>query len=89
LTWVDEQFLLDEKLDDGSLPLWSGGDPDVAIMAADPAAANRTGLAPRPLEDTIRDTLAWVRETPMPEGTGLAPDREADLLRRWRATTPG
>jgi 2'-hydroxyisoflavone reductase len=84
MTWVDEQFLLDEKLDDSALPLWSGGDPDVLIMAADPAAAIATGLAARPLEDTVRDTLAWAEATPMPNGTGIDPDREADLLRRWR-----
>jgi 2'-hydroxyisoflavone reductase len=84
LTWVDEQFLLDEKLDDSALPLWSGGDPDVLMMTADPAAALATGLAARPLEDTVRDTLAWAEATPMPAGTGIDPDREADLLRRWR-----
>jgi 2'-hydroxyisoflavone reductase len=84
LTWVDEEFLLRAGLDDGTLPLWSGGDPDVLMMAADPGRANATGLAPRPLEDTVRDTLDWLRTQEQPPSPGLDPQREAELLRRWK-----
>jgi 2'-hydroxyisoflavone reductase len=85
LTWVDEDFLLAEGLDDGSLPLWSGGDPGALIMAADPSAAFATGLRPRPLPDTVRDTLEWLRGQEQPTTPGLSPDREVELLRRWHA----
>ena len=88
LTWVDEGFLLAEGLDDGSLPLWSGGDPGRLIMAADPAAAVATGLAPRPLTDTVRDTLAWLQGTERPERPGLSPEREKELLARWHTHQP-
>lgn len=87
LTWVDGEFLLAEGVDDGALPLWSAGDPAV-LMAADPGKAYGTGLEPRPLADTIRDTWAWAQQVTMPAGTGLAPEREQDLLRRWHARQP-
>ena len=49
-------------------------------MAADPAKAYGTGLAPRPLADTIRDTLAWTRTVEQPADAGLSPDAERKLL---------
>lgn len=86
LTWVDGDFLLDQGIDDGSLPLWSAGDPDVLMMAADPAKAFGTGLTPRPLVDTVRDTWAWVQSaTPPPGPPGISPERERDLLAAWHA----
>jgi 2'-hydroxyisoflavone reductase len=85
LTWVDADFLVKEGLDDGTLPLWSGADPSALIMAADPGAALATGLRPRPLTETVRDTLDWVRDEKQPDQPGLHPDREADLLARWHA----
>ncbi len=71
----------------GTLPLWSGDDPDVWMMAADPAKAYGTGLSPRPLAETVRDTLAWIRSVPEPADAGLAPDRERELLAAWHALT--
>jgi len=84
LTWVDGPFLLGEGFDDGSLPLWSAGDPDVLMMAADPAKAIGTGLAPRPLVETVRDTWAWTHNIEQPTEPGLTAEREQDLLDRWR-----
>ena len=49
-------------------------------MAADPSRAFDTGLTPRPLADTIRDTLAWARSSTMPDGTGLTEEQERRLL---------
>ncbi|HEY5185624.1 MAG TPA: NAD-dependent epimerase/dehydratase family protein [Actinomycetes bacterium] len=87
LTWVDEAFLLDAGEDGGSLPLWPGGDPGRWANAVDPSAAYASGLAPRPLADTVRDTLAWARAADQPtrDGVGLTPARETELLARWRA----
>jgi 2'-hydroxyisoflavone reductase len=85
LTWVDADFLVKEGLDDATLPLWSGADPSALIMAADPGAALATGLRPRPLTETVRDTLTWLRDEKQPDQPGLDPDREADLLTRWHA----
>ncbi len=86
LRWVDEAFLLDAGEDGASLPLWPGGDPGRWANAVDPSAALASGLAPRPLTDTVADTLAWARSTERPTrpGVGLSPEREAELLARWR-----
>lgn len=89
LTWVDRDFLLAEGLDDGTLPLWSADDPGVLSMAADPGRALATGLRARPLADTVRDTWAWAQSVTQPDsasGSMLSPEREAELLDRWRRT---
>jgi len=82
LTWVDAEPLLAADLDPNALPLWSGGDPDVDVMSADPARAYAAGLAPRPLAKTIRDTWAWMNdpETIARPGMGLTPEHERALL---------
>ena len=85
LTWVDADFVDAAELPEGALPLWSGDDPDVWAMAANPAKAYGTGLSPRPLVDTARDTLAWIRTVEQPAGVGLSPDREVELLAAWHA----
>ena len=83
LTWVDADFLLAEGVDGTTLPLWNADEPGVLYMAAGPGRAVATGLRPRPLADTIRDTLAWARSVEQPDTAGLAADREAELLDRW------
>jgi 2'-hydroxyisoflavone reductase len=44
--------------------------------------ARASGLAFRPLAQTVRETWAWAREHPasLPGATGVAPEREAELL---------
>lgn len=74
------------------LPLWVGGDPDVAGMCQTPnARALAAGLRLRPLADTARDTLAWARTLtgdPVRQVDGryaprtLTRAREAELLAR-------
>jgi 2'-hydroxyisoflavone reductase len=85
LTWVDDKFLLDQQIGETDFPLWSGGDPDVLSMTADPSAALATGLTLRPLDETVRDTLAWTRTVEQPAEPGLGADRETELLAQWRA----
>ncbi len=79
LRWVEPEVVAAAEVGE-SLPLWGGDDPDMWVMAADPARAFATGLAPRPLADTIRDTLAWTETVEMPEGAGLSPEQERALL---------
>jgi 2'-hydroxyisoflavone reductase len=87
LVWVDEEFLLANGQNDLSLPLWPGGDNARDINAADPAAAYATGLAPRPLRQSIAEIHAAERvsATPARPGVGLPAQREADLLASWRS----
>ena len=100
ITWVDEQFLLDREVGQWmELPLWlAESDPEWAHMQeADVSRAVAAGLTFRPLDETVRDTLAWAesREGPAPgtaamgsaEGVGLDPEKEAQLLAEWHART--
>lgn len=80
LRWLDAAAVHAAGLPEGTLPLWSGDDPDVWLMAADPAKAYGTGLTPRPLADTVRDTLAWTRTVEQPADAGLSPEQEQELL---------
>jgi len=87
LTWVSRDFLLTEGVTDAQLPMWPGGDSARDTNAADPAAAFAAGLAPRPLRQSIAEIHheQLRTPTPTPAGVGLSPDREAELLARWRA----
>lgn len=91
LTWVAEQFLLDRKVQPWSdLPMWVGSSPDMAgFQAVDVSRAVAAGLRFRPIEETIRDTLAWhaQRASEAPLRAGLATERESQLLAEWHATT--
>jgi 2'-hydroxyisoflavone reductase len=80
LHWVSPADVAAAGVDEGAFPLWAGEDPDVWVMAVDPSRAFDTGLTPRPLADTIRDTLAWARSSTMPDGTGLTEEQERRLL---------
>lgn len=80
--WVDGAVLRADGVDGGDLPLWSEG-ADEQLLALDPSAAFGTGLSPRPLAETIRDTADWLATAQWRRhGVGLAPDREAELLAR-------
>ena len=98
ITWVEEDFLIEHGVGQWiELPLWlAQTDADWAHMQeADVARAVAAGLRFRPLAETIEATLAWhaTRRDASPAGTqalpnaavGLASDKEAALLREWRA----
>lgn len=63
-----------------SLPLWVGDPTWTGFLAHDPAASFAAGLTTRPLADTARDTLAWLRATPDARVTGLTRQEERTLL---------
>ena len=54
-------------------------------MTIDPSPAFDSGLETRPLVETARDTLAWVRTGDGPEEppAGLARQKERELLDNW------
>jgi 2'-hydroxyisoflavone reductase len=83
LEWIDDDTLLAAGVDDSALPLWEPTGVDWWAGACDPSRANAAGLAPRPLEQTIDSTLAWLRSAGgPPAGTGLTQQREQELLAR-------
>jgi 2'-hydroxyisoflavone reductase len=91
--WVDEEFLLEHEVGPWmELPLWIPGEENEGFHRADTARATGAGLRIRPLEETIRDTLAWAEEsgaglvtTGAMGDAGLRPEREAELLDAWAA----
>lgn len=85
LEWVDANFLIEQGVDGEMLPLWGGAYDNEFGIACDPARANAAGLRPRPLAQTIKDTLADVRETPRAQDTELTRAKEAEILSAWKS----
>lgn len=85
LVWIDTDFLVEHDVGEWmELPLWLASPEFAGMLSVDPAPAFAAGLAPRPLEETARDTLAWVRsgEAPKTEA-GLDRAKERRLLDSW------
>ena len=90
VTWVPADFL--EKQNVGAwmdLPCWIPAKGDEAGFGRLSAAkALAAGLAYRPLEQTVRDTLAWWQQQPEERRAkpkaGLSAEREAAVLLAWR-----
>ena len=86
VTWVDQQWLLDQGEDEASFPLWAAGDPSMDVGAADPRAAALAGLQPRPVRQSVLEILEDLGEHPLAgERPGLSREREAELLAAWHA----
>jgi 2'-hydroxyisoflavone reductase len=82
LTWVDDQTLVDAEVGPWmELPLWLPGDEHSEMMSADIRRALAAGLRFRPLEETVRDTLAWSREAGEQRPT-LSREKERTILAR-------
>lgn len=66
------------------ISLWNEG-RDEWTLAGDNSLARSTGLSPRPLVETVSDTLAWLRGPGIspPDSWGLTSEREAELLQLW------
>lgn len=92
IVWVDEPFLFEHGVGVWmELPLWVPQD-DEWFQQADISRALSAGLRFRPIEETVRDTLAWARQSGASLVTsgntgaaGMAPEREAALLAAWRS----
>ena len=87
VTWAGEEFLRRNLSDvtEEERPLWFP-EEQIPFEAVDSSKALAAGLGFRTVEETARDTLAWVRSRP--QGTepqaGFSPEFEEHLLRRWR-----
>jgi len=92
-TWMDDAFLLEQKVGPYSeMPLWVP-EENHAFESVSVRRAVEAGLAFRPLEETLRETLAWART--LPSGprerrvqgvtipAAMTREREAELLRTW------
>lgn len=87
-TWVDEAFLMAEGVKPWSeMPLWVPA-AEAGFAAGDVSRALAAGLKLRPVAETLRSTLAWEQSLAPAGRTGspvLTPERETQLLARWRA----
>ncbi|MBK8979388.1 MAG: NAD-dependent epimerase/dehydratase family protein [Planctomycetes bacterium] len=87
LTWVDEAFLLEQRVGPWmELPLWL---PESSRKMSANRRAIAAGLTFRPVADTIRDTLQWAKDEAtrrqLFRRTGLAPDKEQAILAAWKS----
>ncbi|CCE11258.1 conserved hypothetical protein [Bradyrhizobium sp. STM 3843] len=87
-TWADRAFLETHDVrrwaGPRSLPLWLPL-PDYAGFATrDTTPARNAGLQARPLAETARDTLAWLRQA-NGHVDGLTIDEERGVLAAWHA----
>lgn len=87
-TWVDQAFLQAQGVDawagPDSLPLWLPRPEYDGMLAHDADLPRAAGLTTRPVAESARDTLAWVRSDPDAVQTGISREREAELLDLWR-----
>jgi len=88
-TWLDQAFLTEQGVEPwvgpDAVPLWLPR-PDYDGMMhhfVEPSLA--AGLTLRPVEETARDTLDWLRGHPDAKVTGIGRERERGLLAAWHA----
>jgi len=89
LVWVDGEFLVEHDVGEWmELPLWLHDPAWAGMLSVDPSPALAKGLEPRPLEQTVLDTLAWIRagDAPAETNAGLDADKEQRLLDQWLST---
>ena len=92
LTWVPADFLAQEGLLAWqNIPMWADSDsPMTGSLTWSPAKALAAGLSIRPVETTIRDTLAWFRGLPEERQAtvraGIEPEKEKSVLSAWHAS---
>jgi 2'-hydroxyisoflavone reductase len=86
LVWVDPEFLSEHEVGEWmELPLWLYDEQYRSMLSVDAAPAFAAGLRTRPVEETIRDTLAWAQspEAPVEFPAGLDRVKEQAVLDEW------
>lgn len=87
--WMEEAFLLENEVQPWmEMTLWIPESDDTmnAMNRVNCSKAIADGLTYRPLEDTVRDLLAWAATRPSDYQmrAGLSPEKEAEVLEKWR-----
>jgi 2'-hydroxyisoflavone reductase len=93
-TWIDEDWLQQFlKPDELRFAPWNpvrGAEAGASLTGIQRSLAE--GLRSRPLDEIVRDTLAWHETRPAERKaalrSGLSPEREAELLAAWHARKP-
>jgi 2'-hydroxyisoflavone reductase len=90
-TWVDARFLLDQKVAPWTdMPAWLPSlEAGEGFWTINVTKAIGAGLRFRPLDVSVRDTLAWWQTLPEDRRAtlkrGLSPEREKEVLAAWHA----
>jgi len=87
--WVKAEFLKEQGVGEWiDMPLWIHAASHAGHSRINISRALEAGLKFRPLEETVRDTLAWLRTRPAEQEwkAGLRADREAEVMNAWRAS---
>jgi 2'-hydroxyisoflavone reductase len=86
LVWVEPDFLNEQGVGEWmELPLWLYDEQYRGMLSVDPSPAFAAGLRTRPLEETVRDTLAWAQNGEAPDEfpAGLEREKEQAVLDGW------
>jgi len=87
--WAAVEFLDQNKVEAWSdMPVWvPDNEENQGFSRVDVSKAIKAGLKFRPLEETIRDTIAWANTRPADHEwrAGLKPEREQELLKLLNA----
>ena len=91
IVWAPAEFLDKHKaLETGEVPIWAPTTGELAgASLVSSARAVEKGMRFRPLEVTVRDTLAWHAKRPAEQQqklrAGFTAEREAELLKSLKA----
>lgn len=89
LTWVDQDFLTEQGVEPwmgpDAVPLWLPRPEYDGMMQHLVQPGLDAGLTLRPIAETSRDTLDWLRAEPDAAVSGIGRDRERELLAAWHA----
>lgn len=90
--WLDDAFLLAHGVAPWKdMPLWIPESDEAmhGLMAARIDRALDAGLAFRPLQETVADTLAWHAQRPASHEwkAGISAERERQLLAAWKGNS--
>lgn len=88
LVWADPEWLLEKQVQPFmEVPLWAPGAEMAGFMRIDCSKAIAHGLTFRPVSQTARDTMDWVKTRPDTYRwqAGMKPEREEALLKEWKS----
>lgn len=89
LVWVEQEFLIAQGVapwsGPESVPLWLPQPDFAGFVGHDVADSLAAGLRIRPLDESARDTLRWLRANPGAPIGGISRERETALLAAWRS----
>jgi 2'-hydroxyisoflavone reductase len=87
LVWIPSEWLAEHGVGEWmELPLWISSEDSKGLHDVENARAVAAGLTFRPLEDTVRATLAEAATT---DDAGLKSEREAELVAEWASLASG